>query len=90
MQMVGAARWFVQIPFILEGMLVGLAGAGTASVLLGSSYEVIIPQLGAMVPFVSLMPSAELLPMLSPALIALGVFVGALGSWISINRYLEV
>lgn len=90
MQMVGAARWFVQIPFILEGMLVGLAGASTAMVLLSSSYEVLVPQMVAMVPFVSFIPPADLLPMLGPALLALGVFVGAVGSWISINRYLKV
>jgi cell division transport system permease protein len=90
MQMVGAARWFVQIPFILEGMLVGLAGSGTACVLLSSSYEVLVPQLADMVPFVSLLAPAELLPLLGPVLVALGIFVGAAGSWISINRYLKV
>lgn len=90
MQMVGAARWFVQIPFILEGMLVGLGGAGCACLLLNSSYQVLAPQITAMVPFVPLLAPAQLLPLLSPILIALGIFVGAAGSWISINRYLQV
>ena len=90
MQMVGAARWFIQIPFILEGMAVGLAGSGVACAMLSSSYKAIVPQITGLVPFVTLLSPGELLPLLGPALVALGVFVGAVGSWISINRYLKV
>ena len=90
MQMVGAARWFVQIPFILEGMVLGFLGAGMACLLLSTSYQLLVPQLTAMVPFLPVLAPTQLLPLLAPVLLALGVLVGSLGSWISINRYLKV
>ena len=90
MQMVGAARWFIQIPFVLEGLIQSLLGAGLATTLVSYSYELLVPHMRGAVPFLPVLGPAEVLPTLVPALIGLGAFVGALGSLISVNRYLKI
>ena len=90
MQMVGAAEWFIRWPFILEGVLQGLAGSVLAAALVGTSYSMVVPKLLETVAFLPVLPAAELLPLLIPALVLMGAFVGALGSLVSVNKFLKV
>jgi cell division transport system permease protein len=90
MQMVGAAEWFIRWPFILEGVIQGLVGSIMAAALVGTSYAMVVPQLRETVVFLPVIPAATLLPQLVPALIFLGAFVGALGSLVSVNKFLRV
>ncbi len=90
MQMVGAAEWFIRWPFILEGVIQGLAGSVIAAALVGSSYAMVVPKLLETVAFLPVLPAAKLLPILIPSLILLGAFVGALGSLVSVNKFLKV
>lgn len=90
MQMVGAAEWFIRWPFILEGVLQGLAGSVMAAVVVGSSYSLVVPKLIETITFLPIVPAHELLPHLLPALILMGGFVGALGSLVSVNKFLKV
>lgn len=90
MQMVGAAEWFIRWPFILEGVLQGLAGAVIASTLVGGSYALVVPKLIETISFLPIVPAEQVVPLLVPALILNGGFVGALGSWLSVNKFLKV
>ena len=90
MQMVGAAEWFIRWPFILEGVVQGLAGSVVAAALVGTSYAMVVPKLVETVPFLPVLPADHLLPQLIPALVFLGAFVGALGSLVSVNKFLKV
>lgn len=90
MQMVGAARWFIQAPFVLEGVLQGLVGSGLAAFLVASSYESVMPQLARTVPFLPVLPPSAVLPQVVPGLVLLGAIVGAAGSLLSVNRYLKI
>jgi cell division transport system permease protein len=90
MQMVGAAEWFIRWPFILEGVIQGLVGSVVAAALVGGSYAMVVPKLAETVVFLPVIPAAHLLPQLVPALIFLGGFVGALGSLVSVNKFLKV
>jgi cell division transport system permease protein len=88
MRLVGASDSFIRWPFILEGILCGLIGAVVAVVLVAVVWDPIQP---AMVR-VFQMPttvSARFLATLSMLLFAVGLGVGALGSWISVRSYLS-
>lgn len=88
MRLVGASDSFIRWPFILEGVLCGLIGAMITVVLVAIVWEPIQP---AMVQ-VFQMPtavSAQFLATLSLLLLAVGLGVGALGSWISVRSYLS-
>lgn len=90
MQMVGAAEWFIRWPFILEGVLQGLVGSIVAATLVGGSYALVVPKLIETISFLPIVSADQVLPLLVPALILNGGFVGALGSWLSVNKFLKV
>lgn len=90
MQMVGAAEWFIRWPFILEGVLQGLLGATIAATMVGSSYAMVVPKLIETITFLPIVTADKILPLLLPALILNGAFVGALGSLVSVNKFLKV
>ncbi len=87
MRLVGASDSFIRWPFILEGILCGLIGAVVTVVLVAIVWDPIQP---AMVQIFQ-MPTAvstRFLTTLSLLLFAVGLGVGALGSWISVRSYL--
>jgi len=87
MRLVGASDSFIRWPFILEGVLCGIIGALIAIVLVAAIWDPIQP---AMVT-VFQMPTAvstQFLTTLSLLLFAVGLGIGAIGSWISVRSYL--
>lgn len=87
MRLVGASDSFIRWPFILEGVLCGLIGAVVTIVLVAAIWEPIQPVMVS----VFQMPTAvstQFLTTISLLLFAVGLGVGALGSWISVRSYL--
>jgi cell division transport system permease protein len=87
MRLVGASDSFIRWPFILEGILCGLVGALVTIALVAAVWDPIQP---AMVS-VFQMPTAvssRFLTTISLVLFAVGLGIGALGSWISVRSYL--
>lgn len=89
MQLVGAADWFIRWPFILEGIIQGALGSGAASVMIDMSYRIVVPQIQRSISFLPILLPGEIMPYLNIGLVFLGCAVGALGSLISVNRYLR-
>jgi cell division transport system permease protein len=89
MKLVGASNWFVRGPFMLEGLLCGLAGALVAVLLLLLAKEVALP---AILPRLESSDGVEALSFPLMALILLGVslLVGAAGSGITLRRFLRI
>jgi cell division transport system permease protein len=79
-------RW----PFILEGVVQGFAGAFLAAGLVNLAYSYVIPGVEKAIPFLPLLGPQEIFTLISLPLLAVGICVGALGSLISINRFLKV
>lgn len=80
MRLVGATNWFIKSPFLIEGMIQGIAGGIIAS--------------GILYLFTSLMQDIIFPRLLVPDymnwfLWGIGVFLGWIGSYISVNRYLD-
>jgi cell division transport system permease protein len=89
MKLVGASNWYVRGPFMLEGLLTGLAGSLAAVVLLFVSREIAIPQiLGHIQDDADVRALAFAWTAL--ILIAGGLVIGAIGSGLTLRRYLRV
>jgi cell division transport system permease protein len=91
MKLVGATNWFVRGPFMLEGLLCGVAGAVGAVVLLIIGKEVALPSLLHTGPL-NAGDEVNALAFSLNALILLGtgVLLGAAGSGLTIRRFLQV
>ena len=87
MRLVGASDSFIRWPFIIEGMLCGLVGALVSIVLVALVWDPIQPVMFDVFK-VSSRVGTNFLATLSALLLAAGLGVGALGSWISVRSYL--
>ena len=87
MRLVGASDAFIRWPFVFEGALVGLLGALIALGLLAAAAE---PLSEAMVGFFSVLPLqlGYLARDTAAIVLATGLGLGVLGSWLSVRTYL--
>jgi cell division transport system permease protein len=89
MKLVGATNWFVRGPFMLEGLMCGLAGSLAAVLLLLLGKELALPAIlgkvgdGGEVQALAFWVNALLL-------IAAGLALGAAGSGLTLRRFLKV
>ena len=90
MKYVGATDWFIRWPFIMEGMALGFGGALIATLVLRTSYSAITNQIYQSFMFLPLIPQYPFLTNLTILLIVLGMIIGALGSAISLKKFMKV
>ncbi len=90
MRLVGASNWFIRAPFLLEGIMQALIGAGLAILVIVTSQALLLPRLTEALPFMPVdLPTGALVQM-SLILIAAGIFIGLVGSGFALRRYLKV
>ncbi|MCL6451785.1 MAG: permease-like cell division protein FtsX [Acetobacteraceae bacterium] len=90
MKLVGATDGFIRGPFVLEGMMLGFVGAVVASAAAWYGYGWLSGLVRSSLPFIPVLPRDQLLPSVALGLVALGTVLGALGSAISLRRFLRV
>jgi cell division transport system permease protein len=92
MKLVGATNWFIRWPFVIEGIICGLVGAILSVALLyGVKVGVVDPWLNdAETPLSENTVSTIGFASLAAMLIAAGALVGALGSGLTLRRFLKV
>jgi cell division transport system permease protein len=90
MKLVGATNWFIRWPFVIEGVTVGLVGAGMALVLVLIGTSFVFGKIRESLVFMSV-PFDQLSPwMLAGVMLLAGVLIGALGSGLGLRRFLKV
>ena len=89
MKLVGATDWFIRWPFVIEGIIVGAAGALVAIAVLGLAKVALLDPLANNW---SLLAAPRTIPFtaLIAILVGAGVLVSALGSGLSLRRFLRV
>ena len=87
MKAVGATDAFVRIPFVIEGMLIGLISALVSEGLIYFCYRVATEKISAMLG--SVVPFGEVALYLLLVFVVIGLFAGAAGSAFMISKYLE-
>lgn|SRR5690625_171259 len=92
MKLVGATNWFIRWPFLIEGALIGFIGAIIPSAALWFIYESVYTAASGFFQgtYFSLLAPSPYMYQLILILAGTGVLIGALGSALSIRRFLKV
>ena len=90
MKYVGATDWFIRWPFIIEGVLLGFLGACIAVLPLTQFYSMLTGQVYESLAFLPLLPKYPFMGYVNIFLLFAGVAIGALGSVISVKKFLKV
>ena len=92
MKLVGATNNYVRVPFMLEGMWLGLFGAVLPIIAVAAGYMSLYERLSPIVQneVFSFLEPTNFLLRLSVILLAMGVVIGIFGSAMSIRKYLAV
>lgn len=88
MKLVGATDWFIRWPFVLEGLIVGLIGGVTAILVLLVAKTALLAPLES-VPVVNGLSTISF-ALLAAVLMIASILVSALGSSLSLRRFLKV
>jgi cell division transport system permease protein len=89
MKLVGATDWFIRWPFVLEGLFLGAMGGAAAVVLLALAKVTLIDPLANTVKLIS-QPNMIDFRLLIVILMACAIAVSAVGSGLSLRRFLRV
>jgi cell division transport system permease protein len=89
MKLVGATDWFIRWPFVIEGVIVGMLGGILAVLLLAVAKIAVIDPLADQFALIAA-PDTMNFPLLIAVLLGASVAVSAVGSGISLRRFLRV
>ena len=92
MKMVGATNGFIRLPFVVEGFTLGMVGAALAFGLEWTMYDALIMKVAEVdaLQLFSFVPFQQLLIPMIATFSAAGLFVGVVGSWTSIRKFMDV
>lgn len=92
MKMVGATNGFIRLPFVVEGFVLGMISAAIAFILEWLMYDALVLriQLVDSLKLFDFVPFTELLAPMVIVFASAGLFVGIVGSWTSIRKFMDV
>lgn len=91
MRLVGATRWFIRWPFMIEGVVVGFTGGLVAILILWLGKITVVDPLSDSFSFLAAQNNSTLsFPALVGVLFAAAVLVSTVGSGITLRRFLKV
>lgn len=89
MRYIGATDWFVILPFIFEGILIGLVSSGLAFLIEWYMYGYVVTMIGENFNMLTILSFGDIRATLAIAFVGIGVVTGIIGSTISTRRYLK-
>ena len=92
MKMVGATNGFIRLPFVVEGFALGMMGAAIAFAMEWVMYDALVLKIEEVdtLRLFRFVPFDELLIPMVATFVAAGLFVGIVGSWTSIRKFMDV
>lgn len=91
MRLVGATRWFIRWPFMIEGVIVGFAGGLVAILILWLGKITVVDPLSDKIDLLAAQNTTTLtFPALVAILFAASVLVSTIGSGVTLRRFLKV
>lgn len=89
MRYVGATNWFIVLPFIFEGILIGIVSSGLAYIVVLYAYRYIYNMVIVDFQIIQMIQFADIRLFMILAFVLIGVLTGIIGSCISLNKYMK-
>ncbi|MGS0763344.1 permease-like cell division protein FtsX [Syntrophomonas curvata] len=89
MKLIGSTDWFIRWPFFIEGVFLGTFGGLISILVLAAGYGSLIQRIDALF-FLPLVTDPGMLTNVYLGLLAGGALLGIIGTWVSLNRFLDV
>jgi len=89
MRYVGATDWFVILPFVLEGIIIGIISSGLAYLIEWYMYSYVVTMVGDNFNMIKILSFNEIGLSVGVAFLGIGIITGIIGSTISTRRYLR-
>ncbi len=94
MKYIGATDFYVRAPFVMEGVIIGLVGAGLPLGLIYGIYEFalnyIVERFTILSGFLNFLSVNEIFVILAPLCLGLGMGIGFIGSFLAARKHLRV
>jgi len=92
MKMVGATNGFIRLPFVVEGFTLGMLGALIAFGMEWAMYDALVKRLEIVdtLKLFQFVPFNQMMAPMIATFVAAGLFVGIVGSWTSIRKFMDV
>lgn len=90
MKLVGATDWFIRWPFIFEGVIVGFVGACIAYIPVILGYQYVVFKWQNSLEIFKLISVNSIYGTIILLFLLMGAFIGAMGSLLSVRKYLHV
>ena len=94
MKYIGETDFFVRSPFVVEGILIGLVGAGIPLAIIYFVYNkavaYVLDRFSILTNLLTFLPVKEIFHILLPLSLGIGVGIGFLGSFITVRKHLRV
>lgn len=89
MKLVGASNSFVRWPFLIEGLALGLVGGALAAGIVGMGYNWITNYVQSTLTFLPVVQNLVLFRQVTVGLLLAGMAMGAIGSGLSLQKFLR-
>ncbi len=91
MKFVGATDFFISLPFMVEGIIIGIIGSFVSVLLVSQGYAYMLGYVGILFgSSISLYRLSEVIWLLIGSLSVMGITLGGVGSYVSLRRHLHV
>ncbi len=94
MKYIGATDWFIRLPFLIEGLLIGAIAALLSVIIIVLSYgwlsEMLITNLMGMLNGVTFKSTSDIMRTLIPICMIIGTSIGLIGSGMAMHKHLKV
>ena len=89
MRYIGATNWFITLPFIFEGIFIGIASGIGSFFIIKFGYSAIVSSAASSMQMISLISFSKISAVVLLGALGIGIVTGVLGGLISLGKYLK-